>query len=49
MSAFFFSSLLLALATPVTLVLLGPKWTQVGAIFAGFTLTAIQFPLSTCG
>jgi PST family polysaccharide transporter len=47
MSAFFFSSLLLALATPITLVLLGPKWTQVGAIFAGFTLTAIQLPLST--
>jgi O-antigen/teichoic acid export membrane protein len=45
MSAFFFSSLLLALATPVTLVLLGPKWT-VGPIFAAFTLTAIQLPLS---
>ena len=47
MSAFFFSSLLLALATPVTLVLLGHKWAQVSAIFAGFTLTAIQLPLST--
>jgi|SRR5436190_7137150 len=47
MSAFFFSSLLLALATPVTLVLLGQKWTHVGAIFAGFTLTAIQLPLSS--
>jgi PST family polysaccharide transporter len=47
MSAFFFSSLLLALATPITLVLLGPKWTQVGPIFAGFTLTAVQFPLGT--
>jgi PST family polysaccharide transporter len=45
MSAFFFSSLLLALATPLTLVLLGPKW-HVAAIFAGFTLTAIQLPLS---
>ena len=47
MSAFFFSSLLLALATPVTLVLLGPKWDAVSAIFAGFTFTAIQLPLST--
>jgi len=47
MSAFFFSSLPLALATPVTLVLLGPKWTQVAPVFAGFTLTAIQLPLST--
>jgi O-antigen/teichoic acid export membrane protein len=47
MSVFFFSSLLLALAMPVTLVLLGPKWHQVSAIFAGFTFTAIQLPLST--
>src|SRR6266404_2186439 len=47
MSVFFFSSLLLALATPATLVLLGPKWQQVSAIFAGFTFTAIQLPLST--
>jgi PST family polysaccharide transporter len=47
MSVFFFSSLLLALAMPVTLVLLGPKWQQVSAIFAGFTFTAIQLPLST--
>jgi PST family polysaccharide transporter len=46
-SVFFFSSLLLALAIPVTLVLLGPKWQQVSPIFAGFTFTAIQFPLST--
>jgi O-antigen/teichoic acid export membrane protein len=47
MSVFFLSSLLLALAMPATLVLLGPKWQQVTAIFAGFTLTAIQLPLST--
>jgi O-antigen/teichoic acid export membrane protein len=47
MSVFFFSSLLLALAVPATLVLLGPKWHQVSAIFAGFTFTAIQLPLST--
>src|SRR5947207_14395915 len=47
MNVFLFSSLLLALATPVTLVLLGQKWTHVCAIFAGFTLTAIQLPLSS--
>jgi PST family polysaccharide transporter len=47
MSVFFFSSLLLALAIPLTLVLLGPKWQQVSAIFAGFTFMAIQLPLST--
>ena len=46
MSVFFFSSLLLALATPVTLVLLGRKWEPVSAIFAGFTFTTIQLPLS---
>ncbi len=46
MTVFFLSSLLLALAVPVTLVLLGPKWEQVTAIFAGFTFTAIQLPLS---
>src|SRR5438552_16283295 len=46
MSVFFFSSLLLALASPVTLVLLGPRWHQVSAIFAGFTFMAIQLPLS---
>jgi PST family polysaccharide transporter len=46
-SVFFLSSLLLALAVPATLVLLGRKWAAVSAIFAGFTLTAIQLPLST--
>ena len=49
MSVFFFSSLLLALALPVTLVLLGRKWGQVSTIFAGFTFTAIQLPLSAAG
>ena len=46
MTAFFFSSLTLALATPTTLVLLGHKWEPVSAIFAGFTFTAIQLPLT---
>ena len=46
MTVFFLASLLLALATPATLVLLGPKWEQVSAIVAGFTFTAIQLPMS---
>jgi len=46
MSVFFLSSLLLALAKPATLVLLGQKWEQVAVIFAGFTFTTIQVPLS---
>jgi O-antigen/teichoic acid export membrane protein len=46
LTIFFFSSLLLALALPVTLVLLGRKWEQASAIFAGFTFMALQLPLS---
>ena len=45
-TAFFFAGLLLALAHPLTLVLLGPKWTQAAVIFGGFTLAAISIPLS---
>lgn len=45
-SVFFFSSLLLALAVPITLVLLGPKWEQASTIFAGFSFMAIQLPLA---
>src|SRR5207248_8578831 len=47
MSVFFLSSLLLALAMPLTLVLLGRKWEAATAIFAGFTFTAIHLPLAT--
>jgi PST family polysaccharide transporter len=49
MAVFFLSSLLLSLAKPVTLVLLGSKWTEASAIFAGFTFTAISLPLSYAG
>jgi O-antigen/teichoic acid export membrane protein len=49
MIVFFLSSLLLALATPATLVLLGRKWEAASAIFAGFTFTTISLPLSTAG
>jgi PST family polysaccharide transporter len=46
LTVFFFSSLLLALAGPITLVLLGRKWQQVTPIFAAFALLAIQLPLA---
>ena len=44
--SFFFTSMLLALSHPVTLVLLGHKWERASAIFAGFTILAISFPLT---
>ena len=46
MGVFFFSSLLVALAVPLTLVLLGRKWAAASAIFAGFTFSALQLPLA---
>ena len=49
MIVFFLSSLLLALATPATLVLLGRKWEAASAIFAGFTFMTISLPLSYAG
>jgi PST family polysaccharide transporter len=36
-----FTGLLLALARPLTLVVLGPKWEQAALIFAGFTIAAM--------
>jgi O-antigen/teichoic acid export membrane protein len=42
----FFTGLLLALARPVTLVLLGPKWGQAAVIFGGFTVAALCIPLA---
>jgi len=46
LTAFFFTGLLLALAHPLTLVLLGPKWGQAAVIFGGFTIAAISIPLA---
>jgi O-antigen/teichoic acid export membrane protein len=43
---FLFTGLFLALARPLTLVLLGPKWEQAAVIFAGFTLAALCIPLA---
>jgi PST family polysaccharide transporter len=36
----------LALARPLTLVLLGPKWEQAAVIFGGFTIAALCLPLA---
>jgi len=38
---------LFALARPLTLVVLGPKWEQAAIIFAGFTIAALYMPPST--
>lgn len=46
MIAFFMAGLLLALARPITLVLLGPKWEQAAVIFGGFTFAALCIPLA---
>jgi PST family polysaccharide transporter len=45
--SFLGAGLLLALARPLTLVVLGPKWEQAALIFAGFTLAALCIPLTT--
>lgn len=44
--AFLFTGLFLALARPLTLVLLGPKWEQAAVIFGGFTVAALCIPLA---
>jgi polysaccharide transporter, PST family len=46
LTGFFFAGLFLALARPLTLVLLGPKWEQTAVIFAGFTIAALCVPLA---
>lgn len=44
---FVFAGLLLALSYPVTLAVLGPKWESAAVIFAGFTIAALSYPLTT--
>jgi len=41
------AGLLLALARPLTLVVLGPKWEQAAIIFAGLTIAALYTPLAS--
>lgn len=43
---FLFTGLVLALAHPITLVLLGPKWESAAAVFGAFVLAALYSPLS---
>ena len=45
-TGFFFTGLCFALARPLTLVLLGPKWEQAAVIFGGFTIAALCVPLA---
>ncbi|MSU20360.1 MAG: lipopolysaccharide biosynthesis protein [Pedosphaera sp.] len=46
LTAFLFTGIFLALARPLTLVLLGPKWEQAAVIFGGFTIAALCVPLA---
>jgi O-antigen/teichoic acid export membrane protein len=45
--SFLFAGLFLALSYPLTLVVLGPKWEAAAVIFAGFTIAALSYPLTT--
>jgi len=45
--SFLFTGMCFALAHPLTLVVLGPKWEKAAVIFAGFTFAALQYPLTT--
>jgi PST family polysaccharide transporter len=46
LTAFFFTGVFLAVAHPLTLVLLGPKWGQAAVILGGFTVAALSIPLT---
>jgi O-antigen/teichoic acid export membrane protein len=46
LTAFLFTGLFLALAYPLTLAVLGPKWGQAAPIFGGFTIAALYLPLT---
>ena len=46
LTGFAFTGLFLALARPITLVLLGPRWEQASVIFGGLTVAALCVPLT---
>jgi O-antigen/teichoic acid export membrane protein len=46
LTSFLFTGLFLALARPITLAVLGPKWEAAAVIFAGFTIAALSYPLT---
>jgi O-antigen/teichoic acid export membrane protein len=45
--SFLSAGLLLPLSYPLTLAVLGPKWEAAAVIFAGFTMAALAYPLTT--
>ena len=45
LAGFFLTGLIFALAHPITLAVLGPKWDAAAPIFAGFTIGAVFLPL----
>jgi O-antigen/teichoic acid export membrane protein len=45
--SFLFTGLFLALAYPLTLVVLGPKWEAAAVIFANFTIAALAYPITS--
>ena len=45
--SFLYTGMCFALAHPLTLVVLGPKWEKAATIFAAFTFAALQFPLTS--
>jgi PST family polysaccharide transporter len=47
LASFLFTGMFFALAQPLTLVLLGPKWEKAAIIFAGFTFAALQYSVTT--
>src|SRR5207244_8212064 len=42
-----FTGLFFALSYPLTLAVLGPRWEAAAVIFAGFTMAALAYPLTT--
>jgi len=46
LASFLFTGMFFALAHPLTLVVLGPKWEKAAIIFAGFTFAALQYSLT---
>jgi O-antigen/teichoic acid export membrane protein/glycosyltransferase involved in cell wall biosynthesis len=48
LTSFFFTGMFFALARPLTLVVLGPKWEGAAIIFAALSFAALQAPLGSC-
>ncbi|HEV2329070.1 MAG TPA: oligosaccharide flippase family protein [Verrucomicrobiae bacterium] len=48
LAGFFFTGMFFALARPLTLVVLGPKWENAAVIFAALSFASLQIPLGQC-